>query len=250
MFTKEQSQRYSRHFVLPEIGIFGQEKLLSSSVLVIGAGGLGSNVIMHLAAAGVGRLGIVDGDVVELSNLNRQVIHSTLTLGMSKAESAKRFVSALNPDVKVVALNERLTAQNIAHVINNYDFIVDCTDNFESKFLINDACVLAKKPYCHGGVTGLEGQVMTVLPGGPCLRCVLGDIPIDAPTCLDFGVLGAIVGVIGSIQATEAIKYLIGINEPCSLLKFNGKSMKFINIKLKRDPDCPLCGKEVAPYEK
>lgn len=227
-----------------EIGIVGQEKLYNGSVLVIGAGGLGSNVIMHLAAAGVGKLGIVDSDRVEMSNLNRQVIHSVETLGMSKVESAKRFVASLDPDAEVEALFERVTAENIAPLIAKYDFVVDCTDDFATKFLINDACVLGGKPFCHGGVTALDGQIMTVLPGGPCLRCVLGDIPFDAPTCSDFGVLGSVVGVIGSLQATEAIKYLAGFGSVGGkLLSFDGRTAEFRSISLKRDKSCPVCGK-------
>ncbi len=245
MFSENQSKRYSRHFILPEIGIFGQEKLLKSSVLVIGAGGLGSIVIMYLAAAGVGKIGIADCDEVEPSNFNRQIIHSPLSLGVNKALSASEWVTKFNPDVSVDTIKERLTAQNIASTIANYDFIVDCTDNFETKFLINDACVAAQKPFCHGGAAGLDGQVMTVAKGSACLRCVLGSAPLDAPTCAELGVLGSVVGVIGSIQATEAIEYLVGKGEPLlnKLLVFDARTMKFQTIKLKPDPNCSACGR-------
>lgn len=244
MFGADQSKRYSRHFVMPEIGVFGQEKLLNSSVLVIGAGGLGSSAIMYLAAAGVGKIGIADYDVVEYSNFNRQIIHSPLTLGENKAISAAKWVNAFNSDVVADIISLKLTAQNIAPIIAKYDFIVDCTDSFETKFLINDSCVKAKKPFCHGGVAGLEGQVMTVLPGSSCLRCVLGEIPTDAPTCAEIGVLGSVVGVIGSIQATEAIKYLLGKGELLvnRLLSFDARSMKIQTINLKPDPSCLACG--------
>lgn len=244
MFTSEQSRRYSRQFVLKEIGVFGQEKLCKSRVLIIGAGGLGSNAIMHLAAAGVGTIGIADYDDVDLSNLQRQVIHSTLSLGMNKADSAEEFVKRLNPDVKVETIKERLTAKNIEKAIENYDFVLDCTDRFENKFLINDACVINKKPFCHGGVIGFEGQVMTYVPSKPCLRCVLRDIPRDAPTCSDFGVIGAAVGVIGSIQALEAIKYLTGRGELLAgkILKFDGLNNNVRIINFKADEDCPICG--------
>ena len=180
-FTSEQLQRYSRHFVLQEIGVAGQKKLLSSKVLVIGAGALGSAAMMYLTAAGVGRIGIADDDRVDLSNLQRQVIHSRETLGMEKGESAAAFISRLNPDVETVLYHERMNADNIEETIADYDFIIDATDRFPSKFLINDACVLAGKPYVHAGIVKFQGQVMTYVPGnGPCLRCLLPEVP-DIP---------------------------------------------------------------------
>lgn len=244
-YTSEQAKRYSRHFVLREIGIFGQEKLLSGKVLVIGAGGLGSSAIMYLAAAGVGTLGIADYDVVDYSNLQRQVIHGERSVGARKVESAREFVHGLNSDVKVETISERLTSQNILQVVENYDFVLDCTDRFETKFLINDACVLAKKPYCHAGAIGFEGQIMTYLPGSACLRCLLGEIPKDAPTCEDFGVVGAAVGVLGSMQALEAVKFLVGQGELLvnRLLKYDGLASKVQIIKCKPDSDCRACGK-------
>ncbi len=246
--TREQAERYSRHFVLREIGEEGQKKLLKSSVLVIGAGGLGSAALFYLAAAGVGSLGIADYDKVELHNLQRQIIHRTTSVGVSKVFSAKEAVLALNPDVNVVCHNERLTAENIQAVIANYDFILDCTDRFQTKFLINDACVLSKKPFTHAGVVRFGGQVMTYLPEkGPCLRCLLGGVPSGAaaPTCSQVGVLGAVVGVIGSIQVLEAVKFLLGEGELLvgKVLRFNGLNVEMrVTPFASPDPDCEVCG--------
>lgn len=244
--TAEQAERYSRHFVLSEVGEEGQKKLLRSSVLVIGAGGLGSAALLYLAAAGVGTLGIADYDKVELHNLQRQIIHSVGSVGSAKVFSAKSAVLALNPDVNVVCHNEKLTAENVQAVIANYDFILDCTDRFESKFLINDACVLSKKPFTHAGVVRFGGQVMTYLPEkGPCLRCLLGGVPSGAATCAQVGVLGAAVGVIGSIQALEAIKFLLKEGELLvgKVLRFNGLGMEMrVTPFSAPDPDCEVCG--------
>lgn len=241
-YSSDESQRYSRHFVLPQIGPFGQDKLKKASVLVIGAGGLGSSAIMYLAAAGVGTIGIADYDAVEASNLNRQVIHSTL--GLNKAESASAFVGRLNPHVKTIVIPQKLTECNIMKVIADYDFVLECTDRFETKFLINDACVLASKPYCHGGVAGIEGQIMTYLPGSPCLRCLMNDIPHDAPTCAEVGVLGAVAGLIGCMQTTEAIKFIVGQSELLvgRLIKYDGLKVRFQTLKFGRSEDCPVCG--------
>ena len=244
--SEVQAQRYSRHFVLKEVGVSGQKKLLSSKVLVIGAGALGSSAIMYLAAAGVGTIGICDYDEVDLSNLQRQIIHKTNSVGKEKVVSARDAVSELNPDVQVVLHRQRLTADNIQGVIERYDFILDCTDRFETKFLINDACVLYKKPYCHAGVVRFGGQVMTYVPGyGPCLRCLLGNVPEDSLTCAEAGVLGAVTGVMGSIQATEAIKYLLGIGQLLvgRVMRFDGLNgdMGVTNFA-HSDPECAVCG--------
>lgn len=252
-FTSEQLQRYSRHFVMKEIGVAGQKKLLSSKVLVIGAGALGSAAMMYLSAAGVGRIGIADDDRVDLSNLQRQVIHSTETLGMEKVESAAAFISRLNPDVENVLYHERMTADNIEEIIADYDFIIDATDRFPSKFLINDACVLAGKPYAHAGIVKLQGQVMTYVPGkGPCLRCLLPEVPGDdgTMTCAHAGVLGAAVGVLGSIQAVEAVKYLLGIGQLLTgrVLYFDGLNMEFREMEAEAEVGCPICGSRKTIY--
>ena len=248
----KQAQRYSRHFVLKEIGVSGQKKLLRSKVLVIGAGALGSNAIMHLAAAGVGTIGICDFDRVDISNLQRQIIHRVGSVGQKKTDSAMQAVNELNPDVTVIKHDERMTADNIESIIKQYDFVLDCTDRFETKFLINDACVLGKKPYCHAGVVRFEGQVMTYVPGmGPCLRCLLGSVPPrkDTLTCSEAGVLGAVTGVIGSIQAIEAVKYLLGIGDLLvgKVLRFDGLGMNISKVKFAHsDPGCAVCGQNAT----
>ena len=239
--------RYDRHLVLREIGPEGQGRLRSSKVLMIGAGGLGSAAGLYLAAAGVGTIGIADCDAVDLSNLQRQVIHRMDSVGKPKTASAARAIGKLNPEVEVICHDGRVTAENAQDLIESYDFILDCTDRFESKFLVNDACVLAQKPYSHAGVVRFEGQVMTYVPGqGPCLRCLLGDVPdpADAPTCAQVGVLGAMVGVMGSIQALEAVKVLLGIGEPLvgKVWCLDGLTMKTRLAALPADPDCAVCG--------
>ncbi|MCH5195861.1 MAG: HesA/MoeB/ThiF family protein [Oscillospiraceae bacterium] len=250
IFSEQQAERYSRHFVLKEIGVKGQKKLLSSRVLVIGAGALGSNALMYLAAAGVGTLGVADYDSVDLSNLQRQVIHSTERLGMKKTASAEIALKALNPDVTVVQHSERITAENIREIIEQYDFIADCTDRFETKFLINDACVLSKKPYSHAGAVRFEGQVMTYVPEkGPCLRCLLDKVPSQEQTvtCSQAGVLGAVTGIIGSIQAAEAIKYLLGTGELLvgRVLRVDALSMRIQTVKTgKANAKCRICGND------
>ena len=253
VLDEEQAQRYSRHFVLREIGVGGQKKLLQSKVLVIGAGGLGSNAIMQLAAAGVGLLGIADCDRVDLSNLQRQTIHRTRDVGTEKVISAKRAVEELNPDVAVQLHNERITVHNIREVIEQYDFVLDCTDRFETKFLINDACVLSKKAYSHAGAVRFEGQAMTYVPRegsaekAPCLRCLLGSVPPiqDTVTCSQAGVLGAVTAVIGSIQAMEAVKFLLGKGELLTgrVLRFDGLSMQVRVSEIPHaDRHCAVCG--------
>lgn len=248
-FSKEQLERYSRHFVLKEIGMAGQKKLAASRVLVIGAGGLGSPSLWYLAAAGVGTIGVADGDCVERSNLNRQIIHRTDSLGMPKAESAARSIRDYNPDVSVRTYNGLITPDNIAETIADYDFVIDATDSFEAKLLINDACVLGTKPFSHAGIVRFEGQVMTWVPGAqePCVRCIFGDVP-DRSTvrnCSQVGVLGAAIGVLGSIQAVEAVKYLLDLDGLLTgrMLFFDGLSMTFTEARMAaRNPACRVCG--------
>lgn len=248
ILTEAQAERYSRHFVLREIGVSGQKRLLQSKVLVIGAGALGSSALMYLAAAGVGTLGIADYDRVDLSNLQRQIIHSVKTVGMEKTRSAELAIRERNPDISLQLHHEKMTPDNIQGVIEQYDFVLDCTDRFESKFLINDACVLSGKPYSHAGAVRFEGQIMTYVPGqGPCLRCLLGSVPPweDTVTCSQAGVLGAVTGVIGSLQALEAVKYLLGIGEMLvgKVLTFDGLTMRFHLAEIAHsDPDCAVCG--------
>ena len=250
ILSENQAERYSRHFVLREIGVSGQKRLLESKVLVIGAGALGSAALYYLAAAGVGTLGVCDFDCVELSNLQRQIIHGVDRLGMSKVDSAEKTIHDFNPDVTVMKHNQKMTADNIQSVISGYDFILDCTDRFETKFLINDACVLSKKPSVHAGVVRFEGQVMTFVPDrGPCLRCLLGGVPPQEQTltCSQAGVLGAVTGVIGSIQALEAVKFLLGKGELLvgKVLRFDGLNMKTRVVDFPaRNPDCAVCGSQ------
>lgn len=248
-FSEEQLERYSRHFVLREIGAAGQKRLLESKVLVIGAGGLGSPALLYLAAAGVGTIGVADFDRVDRSNLQRQILHRADSVGMDKVLSAKRAIQQLNPDVTVQVHGERMTADNIRDAIAPYDFVIDATDRFESKFLVNDACVLSEKPYSHAGVVRFEGQAMTYLPHrGPCLRCLVGSVPPEGAnlTCARVGVLGAVVGILGSIQATEAIKYLLGAGEPLTgrVLHLDALTMRvsFTDIP-GGNPHCGVCGK-------
>lgn len=243
--TAEQRQRYARHLSLPEIGEAGQERLRAGRVLVIGAGGLGSPAAFYLAAAGVGTLGLADGDRVELSNLQRQILHTTAALGQRKVESASVTLRALNPDLVVHAHPERLTAQNAAALLAPYDFVIDATDNFASKFLIADVCHHAGKANSHGGIREFIGQTMTVHPGRTaCYRCVFEAPPEDAPGSGPRGPLGVVPGVIGTIQATEAIKHLLGIGAPLTnnLLVFDALAMTFRRIAVKRHPGCRLCG--------
>ena len=246
--SDQQLERYSRHITLKEIGVRGQKKLLAARVLIIGAGGLGAPAAMYLAAAGVGTIGIADCDNVELSNLQRQIIHTTADLGRPKAESAAETLKALNPDVDVVTYNEFVSSRNIMDMIADYDFIIDGTDNFPAKFLINDACVLGKKPFCHAGILRFEGQLMTYVPGrGPCCRCIFeAPPPKDAvPGCREAGVVGAMAGIIGSMQALEAVKYITGQGELLcgSMLVFDGLKMEWRKVKLPaRVHECPVCG--------
>ena len=240
--------RYSRHLLIPEVGEQGQLKLLDSKVLLIGAGGLGSPASLYLAAAGVGRLGIVDADVVDESNLQRQIVHSTERLGEPKVDSAKRTIEALNPDVQVVAYKERLTSENVERILaDGWDVIVDGADNFPTRYLVNDASVWHGIPVVHGSIYRFEGQVTVFKPHeGPCYRCLFPTPPPPelAPSCAEGGVLGVLPGVIGSLQANEALKLALGIGEPLvgRLLLFDALSAEFNEMKLRRDPDCPVCG--------
>jgi sulfur-carrier protein adenylyltransferase/sulfurtransferase len=242
--------RYSRHLLIPEVGEEGQLKLLDSKVLLIGAGGLGSPASLYLAAAGVGRLGIVDADVVDESNLQRQIVHSTESLGEPKVDSAKRAVEALNPDVEVIAYKERLTSENVERILaDGWDVIVDGADNFPTRYLVNDASVWHDIPVVHGSIYRFEGQVTVFKPHeGPCYRCLFPTPPPPelAPSCAEGGVLGVLPGVIGSLQASEALKLALGIGEPLvgRLLLFDALSAQFDEVKLRRDPDCPVCGEQ------
>jgi len=247
-FSEEQIQRYARHIVLPEVGGIGQARLLSARVLVIGAGGLGSPLILYLAAAGVGTLGIVDDDVVDLSNLQRQVLHGTDMLGMPKVESAARAVARLNPDVRVVPHRLRLDASNIEALLADYDIVCDGSDNFATRFLINDACHFARKTLVSAAVLRFDGQlsVYKTHAGGPCYRCLFPEPPPpdDQPTCGDAGILGAVAGILGTMQATETIKEILGLEPSLAgrLLIHDARSMAFRTVTLRPAETCPLCG--------
>ena len=258
--TDEQIERYSRHIILKEVGAKGQKKLLNAKVLIIGAGGLGAPAAMYLAAAGVGTIGIVDADEVDLSNLQRQIIHSTADIGKPKVKSAKETMNAMNPDVQVKTYHMFVDSTNIRELIREYDFVIDGTDNFPAKFLINDACVMEKKPFSHAGIIRFKGQLMTYVPGeGPCYRCVFKNPPPkDAvPTCKQAGVIGAMGGVIGSLQAMEAIKYIVGVGKLLTghLLTYDAVDQEFRKIKLPSETSkCPVCGEhptitELIDYE-
>jgi molybdopterin/thiamine biosynthesis adenylyltransferase/rhodanese-related sulfurtransferase len=244
----EQRTRYSRHLLIPEVGEDGQLKLLQSRILLIGAGGLGSPAALYLAAAGVGTLGIIDADVVDETNLQRQILHSTASLGEPKVESAARTIRELNPDVEVKAYKEQLTSENIERILGDgWDVIVDGADNFPTRYLVNDASVWHDIPVVHGSIFRFEGQVTVLKPGaGPCYRCLFPQPPPPelAPSCAEGGVLGVLPGVIGSIQAAEALKLALGIGEPLvgRLLLYDALSGEFQEMKLRRDPSCPVCG--------
>ncbi len=250
--TDAQARRYSRHLLIPEVGEQGQFKLLDARVLLIGAGGLGSPAGYYLAAAGVGTIGIIDADVVDDSNLQRQILHNTSRIGQFKAESAKETIEALNPDVKVITHIERLDETNVARIIADYDVIVDGTDNFPTRYLLNDAALIAKKPVVHGSVFRFEGQLTVFKPyEGPCYRCLYPEPPPAAlaPSCAEAGVLGVLPGVIGLLQATETIKLLLGIGEPLvgRMMTFDGLAGEFSELRLYRDPHCPACGENAHP---
>ncbi|MDR1977793.1 MAG: molybdopterin-synthase adenylyltransferase MoeB [Synergistaceae bacterium] len=257
IFSNAQMERYSRHIILKEVGVKGQKRLMESRVLIVGAGGLGSPAALYLAAAGVGVIGIADADAVDLSNLQRQVLHGAADVGKPKVDSAREAMEAVNPDIKVNAHRIFVNANNVLDLIENYDFVIDGTDNFPAKFLINDACVLARKPFSHAGIIRFQGQLMTYVPGaGPCYRCVFETPPPpDAvPTCRQAGVIGAVAGVIGSLQAMEAVKYIVGIGQLLtgSLLTYDALAMEFRKLKLPRRDDCAVCGDSpsiVKPFD-
>ncbi len=248
--SNDEIRRYSRHLILPEVGMAGQKKICSTSVLCIGAGGLGSPIAMYLAAAGIGKLGLVDFDTVDFSNLQRQLLHGTSDVGRPKAESARETIQELNPGVDVVIHNTRLSSENALEIISQYDIVVDGTDNFPTRYLTNDACVLLKKPNVYGSIFRFDGQASVFAPhlGGPCYRCLYPEPPPPGmvPSCAEGGVLGVLPGIIGCIQATEILKLALGKGSSLTgrLLLFNALDMKFKELRLRRDPQCPLCGEK------
>lgn len=256
---EKRSSRYSRHLIIPEIGEEGQRKLLESKVLIIGAGGLGSPSGYYLAAAGVGTIGIVDFDVVDESNLQRQILHNTLDIGRPKTDSARETLKALNPDVTVVPYQTRITSDNVFEIIKDYQIIVNGCDNFPTRYLLNDACYMEGKPIVDGSIFRFEGQATVFVPDqGPCYRCLYPEPPPPdmAPSCDEAGVLGILPGIVGTIQANETVKLLLGKGEPLvgRLLLFDALKMTFRELKTKRDPRCPLCGenptiRELIDYE-
>lgn len=259
VLTPEQRERYRRHLILPEVGEEGQAKLLQARVLLLGAGGLGSPAALYLAAAGVGTLGIVDMDVVSLSNLQRQVLHTRERQGQPKVVSARAAIEALNPDVKVVSFQERLTSENVLRIIEGFDMVLDGGDNFPTRYLLNDACVMRGKPNIHGSIFRFEGQVTTFVPGqGPCYRCLYPAPPPPelAPSCAEAGVLGVLPGIIGLLQANEALKLILRKGQPLvgRLLTFDALGTRFQELKLPRDPKCPVCAEgarvELIDYER
>src|SRR3989440_6004131 len=252
--NEAQAKRYSRHLLVPEVGEQGQFKLLDSKVLLIGAGGLGSPAAYYLAAAGVGTIGIIDADVVDDSNLQRQILHNTQRIGQYKAESARETIEALNPDVKVITHIERLDESNVARIIADYDVILDGTDNFPTRYLLNDAAIMLNKPVIHGSVFRFEGQLTVFKPyDGPCYRCLYPEPPPAAlaPSCAEAGVLGVLPGIVGILQATEAIKLILGIGEPLvgRLMTYDALAVEFIELHLFREPNCPACGEHGHPED-
>lgn len=247
--SESQIERYSRQIILPQIGGKGQEKLLNASVLIVGAGGLGSPCALYLAAAGIGKLGIVDSDKVELNNLQRQILHSTLDVSRPKVESARERIFGLNPEIKIIPYNIRLTSENILELIRDYQIVVDGSDNFPTRYLVNDACVLAKKPLVHAGIFRFEGQAMTILPGeSACYRCLFPEPPPPGlvPSCQEAGILGAVAGVLGTLQANEVLKYILNLGYLLTgkLLVFNALDSSFRQVKVARDRLCPVCGEK------
>jgi adenylyltransferase/sulfurtransferase len=246
ILTPDQVKRYSRHIIMGDVGSKGQRALMGAKALIIGAGGLGSPSAIYLSLAGVGTVGIVDFDVVELSNLQRQVLHHTADVGRPKVQSAVDNIKAYNPDVNVVVHETRLEADNAMEIISQYDLVINGADNFATRYLVNDACYLLNKPLVDGSILIFDGQATVFLPGEGCYRCLFPSPPPPGmvPNCAEAGVLGALTGLVGSIQATEALKYFLGIGESLSsrLLLIDALSMTFREVRLKRNPDCPLCG--------
>ncbi len=258
--SNEEIRRYSRHLILPEVGMAGQKRIKAASVLCVGTGGLGSPIALYLAAAGIGRIGVVDFDVVDYSNLQRQIIHGTADVGRPKVQSARESLHDINPEVEVVVHETRLTSQNALEILRPYDIVVDGTDNFPTRYLTNDACVLLKKANVYGSIFRFEGQASVFAPtlGGPCYRCLFPEPPPPGmvPSCAEGGVLGVLPGIIGCIQATEILKLALGRGSTLvgRLLLYNALDMKFRELKLRRDPHCPVCGenptiKELIDYE-
>ena len=253
-FTEDQITRYSRHILLPEVGGKGQKKLSKAKIFIVGAGGLGCPVAYYLAAAGIGTIGLIDSDVVDLSNLQRQVLHHTPDVGHSKVLSAKEKIRALNPDVNVETYESRFTSENARELISKYDVVIDGVDNFPAKFLINDACVMEGKPFVHGGILKFEGRVFTIMPNeSACYRCIFKNPPPPGvvPTCQEAGIIGVVAGIIGTIQATEAIKVILKIGRPLTdrILDFDARTTTFREIRVKRNPNCQLCGPQPSITE-
>jgi len=253
-FTDDQLLRYSRHIILPEVGGKGQAKIANAKVVIIGAGGLGCPVGYYLTAAGVGRIALIDNDTVEISNLQRQIAHSVQTIGMPKVESAKKTFNALNPDVTIVPLQVRISKDNIIDLIKDYDIVVDGSDNFPTRYLVNDACVMSRKPLVSGAILRFEGQVTTLIPGdGPCYRCLFEEPPPAGliPSCQEAGVLGVLPGVIGGLQATEVLKLILGKGEVLKgeLLIYNALKTTFRKVKVPKNPSCPVCGENPSITE-
>src|SRR5678810_271687 len=258
--SNDEIRRYSRHLSLPEVGLAGQKKICATSVLCIGAGGLGSPIAMYLAAAGIGKIGVLDFDTVDFSNLQRQIAHGTEDVGRAKTDSARETIKSINPNVEVVIHNERISSENALEIIRPYDIVVDGTDNFPTRYLTNDACVLLKKANVYGSIFRFEGQASVFAPhlGGPCYRCLYPEPPPPGmvPSCAEGGVLGVLPGIIGTIQATEILKLALGQGSSLvgRLLLFDALKMKFRELKLRRDPQCPVCGEkptitELIDYE-
>ena len=257
--TQDEILRYSRHLIMPEVGVEGQEKLKNAKVLLIGTGGLGSPAALYLAAAGVGTLGLIDFDVVDFSNLQRQIIHGTSNVNQPKVESAKARLADINPNVRVLTYNEMMTKDNIMQILKDYDIVLDGTDNFQTRYLVNDACVFSKKPFVYGSIFRFDGQATVFYPGkGPCYRCLFAEPPPPGmvPSCAEGGVLGILPGVIGVIQATEVVKLILGKGESLigRLMLYDALRMNFREVKFRRNPKCPVCGdhptiKELIDYE-
>ncbi len=253
--SSDQNERYQRHLLLPEVGEAGQQKLFDAKILLLGAGGLGSPAALYLAAAGVGTIGVIDMDVVDRSNLQRQIMHSVTNIGMSKTESAKSRILSLNPDCDVILFNERLDAANVVDIISQFDLVVDGTDNFPTRYLLNDASVITHTPVVHGSIFRFEGQVTVLDPeNGPCYRCMLPAPPPPelAPSCAEAGVLGVLPGIVGSLQALEAMKYVLEIGKPLigRLLAFDSLEESFRTYEVRKNPDCPACGASAHPVIK
>ncbi len=253
VLTPEMVERYSRHLIMPQVGSAGQRKIIEASALIIGAGGLGSPVALYLALAGVGKIGIVDFDVVDRSNLQRQILHVTSSVGMAKVESAKATLLAHNSNIEVVTHEEPINSDNAFRIIGDYDYVINGADNFATRYLVNDACYLLKKPLIDGSILMFDGQATTYIPGKGCYRCLYPAPPPPGmvPSCAEAGVLGAMCATIGSIQATEVLKLILGAGEPLvnRLLLYDALSLEFRIVKVRRDPECPLCGDNPTIHE-